>query len=73
VTLLVSHLRLPSRGQVSVQVISHSLTSISDNTRLLPRFTFSSALRSIGSREGGNMESEGPIRRTREGGVNGSR
>jgi hypothetical protein len=58
VALLVLHLRLPSRGQVSVQVISHSLTSISDKTRLLPRFSFSSALRSIGSGEGGNIESE---------------
>jgi hypothetical protein len=58
VALLVLHLRLPSRRQVSVQVISHSLTSISDKTRLLPQFALSSALRSIGSREGGNIESE---------------
>jgi hypothetical protein len=58
VALLVLHLRLPSCGQVSVQVISHSLTFISDKTRLLPRFAFSSALRSIGSQEGGNIESE---------------
>jgi hypothetical protein len=58
VVLLASHLHLPSRERVSVQIISHPLTSISDNTRLLPRFAFSSALRSIGSREGGNMESE---------------
>jgi hypothetical protein len=56
--LLGLQLRLPSRGQVSVQVISHSLTSISGNTRLLARIASSSALRSIGSREGGNIESE---------------
>jgi hypothetical protein len=58
VALLVSHLRWLSCGRVSLQVISHSLTSISDNTRLLPQFTLSSSLRSIGSREGGNIESE---------------
>jgi hypothetical protein len=58
VALLVSHLHLPLCGRISVQVISHSLTSISDNTHLLPRIAFSSALRSIGSREGGNIESE---------------
>jgi hypothetical protein len=58
VDLLVSHLRLPLCGRVSVQVISHSLTSISDKTRLLPQFAFSSTLRSIGSQEGGNIESE---------------
>jgi hypothetical protein len=58
VAFLVSHLRLPSRGRVSLQVISHSLTSILDNTHLLPRFALSSSLRSIGSREGGNMDSE---------------
>jgi hypothetical protein len=58
VALLVLHLHLPSRGQVSVQVISHSLTSISGKTCLLLRFALSSALRSIGSREGGNIESE---------------
>jgi hypothetical protein len=44
VALLVSHLRLLSRGRVSVQVISHSLTSISDNTHLLPRSALSSSL-----------------------------
>jgi hypothetical protein len=59
VALLVSHLHLPSRGRVSLQVISHSLTSTSDNTRLLPRYALSSSLRSIGSQDGGNMESEG--------------
>jgi hypothetical protein len=58
VVLLVLQLRLPVRGQVSVQVISHSLTSISGNPLLLPRNASSSALRSIGSREGGNIESE---------------
>jgi hypothetical protein len=58
VALPVSHLHLPSCGRVSLQVISHSLTSISDNTRLLPRLVLSSCLRSIGSWERGNMESE---------------